>query len=125
IGETAFAEVIWTEASRTDAGDWVGTGTIGQWRHWPEEAEWVVPIPEWATGADVLVIVNPRTQGLLYGNLQLDIGGEFIGIPTIYDIYNQSGGVTRETIIVSGTYVIPPTVRGTRATMKLMAQPLE
>src|SRR5690606_22658368 len=122
IGETAFAEVIWTEASHAHSGDWIGTGSIGVWQDWPEEAEWQVPIPEWATGGDVLVILNPKCTGDLFGNLQLDIGGQMIGIPTVYDI-DVGSGVVRESIIVSGTYVIPANIRGTVATMKLRAQP--
>src|SRR5690606_31486145 len=116
IGEDFFAEVIWTEASILDTETVAGTGT--SFTNWPNKV-WQVPIPEWVTGAVALVLFNPKlTDGNVWGEMKIDIGGADFGLPTTYD-FDFVGTNTLETMFISGTYVIPPEVRGTVANIRL------
>src|SRR5690606_25309561 len=104
IGENFFAEIIWTEAS-------VVTGnsnlTSGSFTKFPSTIPtWNVPIPEWATGADVICMVNPRISGYAYGEMRMAIGSSQIAVPTTFD-FDADSGVERPVFMVSGTYVIP------------------
>lgn len=127
IGEDAFAEIIWTEASYHFAGsDYTFYSDSTSFTSWPAYADWDVPIPEWATGADVFVIFNPMLHDSdVWGEARLLIGGEPFGSnPTVYDL-NHTGGNSRENILVSGTYVIPPEIRGTKTNVKLQFKSLD
>src|SRR5690606_7811670 len=121
IGENFFAEIIWTEASVVNGSSNL---TSGSFVKFPANIPtWQVPIPDWATGADVICMVNPRIDGYAFGEMRMAIGNNAIAVPTTFDY--DTTGVDRPVFMVSGTYVIPENVRGTVANIELQARTLQ
>jgi hypothetical protein len=119
-----IAEQLWTEASKTTvtADDLPSTQTT--FVNWPDAANWTVPIPAWAQGADVLVIVcNPEQHdGHVWGETRLNIGGN-VGVPSTFDMDAISTTApNRLPVFTSGTYEIPASARGKLVNVKLEAR---
>lgn len=110
------AEKLWTESSRCMANSQL-QGT--NFRTWPTEANWQVPVPSWATGCDVFVQLNPAMHGAAWGDLQLVIDG-VDGVATQFDDDIIAGGGGQRTLLyVSGTQAINPGSRGRTVNVRL------
>lgn len=107
------ASKLWTEASRCLSNSQL-LASDSSFKRWPVEADWRVPIPAYATGADVFIMFQPAMHGNVWGEARLVIDGSS-GVPTHFDDNMQvlsTGGGQRTPIMISGTYPIPASARG-------------
>lgn len=97
------------------------------WWHFPAQADWIIPIPEWATGADVYFVVNNMRleYGGAIGEYRVNIdNGAVLTPPVVYDfIHNKpEPGWTRQQMVAAGTVAIPAALRGKAKRFKAEAK---
>jgi hypothetical protein len=106
--------------------------TENTWKNWPDQAQWNVQIPAWATGAvlswtlhGVRVERNSTTvDGSTYGQTRLRIGGaeQQVTQGASYDIVtDKSISVDRYTIGGGDTRSIPASIRGQTHQIRIQA----
>src|SRR5690606_51810 len=94
----------------------------GTYKFWPPEADWTLPVPEWATGAEVWIDADCQSRdGDVWGDAVLAINGQTVSAPVQFDI-NYTGNPANETVKFRGTIAIPPELRGTRARFQMRAR---
>lgn len=99
--------------------------TVSSYIDWPADAQWSVPVPTWATGADIILDFNPKALGYVWGYARLVING-VAGNPTGFDDQRaESTGRYRTNIKVGGTYGIPASARGKVVTFKVQMRQRE
>lgn len=99
-------------------------GTIGSWRDWPSSASWIVPIPKWATRADVfLCLYSVRLNEDVAGSTRMNIDGTLFTNNVDFDV-NYTGGPGPENVsmIAAGTVSIPSSMRGKNKKFKMQAR---
>jgi hypothetical protein len=95
-----------------------GTDTIsstGAWTDWPDDASWNVPIPSWATKAEVfLQITGIRQEDAgIWGNARVQIDGGTASTTSVaFDFTDDETGFTRHTMIAASTVAVPSSIRG-------------
>jgi hypothetical protein len=93
---------------------------------WPSEVNFSVPIPAWATTADMFVAVNPEIDGNVYGDLRMTLDGNPVDAPPVIYNYNYARTVGPEqyTTIVAGNITIPSSVAGKTVPLRMQARSL-
>lgn len=84
------------------------------WRNWPSAADWLIPVPPWATGADVyLTLGGIRQSGGTWGALRVQFDNSIETVPVVYDLTSdyEITGWTRHTLIAASTISIPSSKR--------------
>ncbi len=102
--------------THSGASQSIGPATTS-WVAFPAQANWDIPIPSWACGADVFVnLVNARlqTKGAI-GEYRVNIGdGAITTVPTTFDLAHTATipGWERHPIVAAGSVQIPSSMRG-------------
>lgn len=113
-------EKLWTDAKANVEDCPVLTNSYtGSWVNWPAPADWIIPVPSWATGADVLLIfANLEYDNDIWGDARVQItnGGStniYMG-SSMYDVnYHGGPGPERIPIVLAGTMgPFPAAIRG-------------
>jgi hypothetical protein len=97
-------------------------GTPGPWNNWPSAANWLVPIPWWANGVDVLVMMNNvRFDEDVWGQMRINLdNGSSVSGNQEYDVnYHGGPGPERMPFILSATIAIPASIRGKMKRIKV------
>lgn len=99
-------------------------GTIGAWRDWPVSASWIVPVPKWATKAEVFFVAYMvQTAANVAGSTRVNIDNGAIFSPNVDIDYNySSGGPDGMTIVAAGAVNIPSAQRGKNCKFKVQAR---
>lgn len=89
----------------------------GTWIHFPTQADWNIPIPSWACGADILFsVANVRLEfGGATGDYRININNGTLYTPIApYDLAHAEiiPGWERHPIFAAGTVLIPSNLRG-------------
>lgn len=85
------------------------------WQVWPDDATWNVPIPSWATHAEVfLQLTGIRQENAgIWGNCRVQIdGGVATTTPVAFDFTDDETGFTRHTLLAASTVQLPASLRG-------------
>lgn len=87
------------------------------WWNFPSAADWLIPIPTWATGADVYFqVANIRLElGGAIGEYRVNIDNNAVTTtPVVYDFLHNKPepGWTRQQLVAAGTVAIPASMRG-------------
>lgn len=94
--------------------------------NYPPSAQWQVPIPAWATGMDINVLLNPKITNHVWGEMRLTVQDDAAvgSVPTEYDVNFPTGapGPLRQVFMIGGTESLSPTVRGKIKTFRLQAR---
>jgi hypothetical protein len=93
---------------------------------WPADATWSVPIPSWATHAEVfLQLLGIRQEGAgTYGSLRVQIDGGTAATPAVTYDFTTDGtveGWRRDPMFAAGTVSIPTSIRGKSKTFRAQA----
>lgn len=118
-----IAQQYWTESTPIGNGDeLLSTETV--FTDFPNQATWQVPVPVWAKGMDVNVLLNPTVTDDVIGEFRLVVQGEPTGaIPTVFNVNMPTGiGNIRDVMMVGGTESLKPSWCGRVSTMKLQAR---
>lgn len=93
---------------------------------WPTEVNFTVPVPAWATTADMLVLVNPEIDGNVYGDLRMTLDGVAVDAPPLIYNYNYARTIGPEQYVtmVAGSITIPPAVAGRSVPLRMQARSL-
>jgi len=128
-----IAQQYWTESTPcTDSYQMPSTQT--SYVNFPDDANWQVPVPDWATGFDVNVVLNPQATNHLTGEMRLVINNGGITndacgiIPAMYDHNFKTdpvGGPERFLHLVGGTGSLQKAHRGKVVNMRLQARSLD
>lgn len=99
----------------------------GTWIHFPTQADWQIPVPSWACGADILFsVVNVRLEfGGATGDYRINIDNGAVFTPICsYDLAHAVAipGWERHPIVAAGTVALPAGVRGRTVRFKPEAQ---
>lgn len=128
---------IWADA-KTGTGTY-GSGSsvltptsIGTYRYWPSFADWIVPVPYWATGVDFFFILSsPQYAGNAWGDVRLEwktSSTTVTSIANMYDVNNapSPGNVfdVRMPHTIAQTLYIPKAMRGKCVRVRAQARPL-
>ncbi|MFF4606092.1 hypothetical protein ACFY12_25545 [Streptomyces sp. NPDC001339] len=91
----------------------------GQYHTWPTEARWMIPVPEWATKAIIVVTLAGLRLDFadVYGVMHL-ILGDVVGQGTVIDD-DQGKAIRRTTAVVADTLTVPAEYRGTNRSLFL------
>lgn len=126
---------IWADAK-------TGTGTYGSgsavlaptpinvYTYWPSFADWVVPVPKWATGVDFFYTLNsPQYAGNAWGETRLEwkiIGTTVTSNSNMYDVNNSPSNVydVRMPHTMAQSLYIPKAMRGKCVRVRAQARPL-
>lgn len=97
------------------------------WYNWPDAADWLVQVPEWATSADIVLTVSGLRQedGGLWGQLRVQIDNGAATTPGVYYDFTSDGeitGWTGHTMVAAGKVSIPSSVRGKVKRFRAQAQ---
>lgn len=94
------------------------------WVDFPQQANWQVPVPEWARTVSVMATATPSSQTHVWAEFRLNINGAGLGIREV-DI-NRAGDtlahVYRGVIPYGGVYEVPSGARGRVVTVKMQAR---
>ena len=92
----------------------LGWGVPGPWYSFPSAANWLVPVPWWATGVDVLIMLNNmRFDEDIWGQMRINMCNIVMSGNQEYDVnYNGGPGPERMPFILSGTIAVPAELRG-------------
>lgn len=121
--ESFYTRVLPATASGTY--DDFAPGTIGQWRDWPFTAQWIIPIPKWATIMEVfLVLYSIQVGGSIAGTTRFNIDNGALFSPLVDIDFNYTGGPGPEvmTVVSGGRIAIPSSMRGLNKTFKMQAR---
>ena len=92
------------------------SGSVGAWRDWPLTASWIVPVPRWATKAEIWFTaygVQVFANHYSSARVNIDNGAVFTPIVTIdYNYSFTSGGPDGLTVVAGGAVTIPSAQRG-------------
>lgn len=124
--------------AHSTTGFWTGTAhqatlsTLAsdqqEWTDWPSAAQWDVPVPDWATEADVTFTLNPGVvDGDVWGELRADLGGIVTG-PSMFDVNYEAdvGGHPEQAVMIVGASVeIPAALRGEVVPVRLQGRMLD
>jgi hypothetical protein len=99
-------------------------GTLGAWRDWPVSASWIVPVPKWATKAEVFFVAySVQTAANVAGSTRINIDNGVIFTPNVDIDYNYSaGGPDTMTVVAAGAVTIPTAQRGKNCKFKVQAR---
>jgi hypothetical protein len=103
--------------------------SIGTYRYWPDFADWVVPVPRWATGVDFLFLLSSlQYPGNAWGEIRLEWktgSTTVVSNANMYDVNNSgSPGDVRMPHTVAQTLYIPKAMRGKCVRVRAQARPL-
>jgi hypothetical protein len=118
-----IAQQYWTESTPVGNNTQILSSETN-WKDFPDDVEWQVPIPAWAVGVDINVILNPAlTLGDFIGDMRLNFGGDVVNsVPTNFN-ENLDGQTRYRTILmIGGTEYLDPSIRGKVVTVKLQAR---
>lgn len=91
------------------------------YKKFPNDITWKVPVPSWAKGMDVLLIVNPQCDGHVWGDARLVVEGVPTAVaPTPFDINYVNGtqpGPINSPVFIFGTQPVVPAWCGTTKSM--------
>lgn len=118
----------WTESTPIDqSGNFPSTQK--NWTNWPEKASWPIPVPPWAMGFDLNVILNPEVDGNVWGEMRPVINNGSIQndpcgiIPSEYDFNYKGGpGPERNLHMIGGTGTLQPAHRGKVVNFRLQTR---
>ena len=117
VAQEVFYDIRNETQERDD--DRVDDDTHGQsgWVSWPEDADWNVPVPSWATHAEIILqLLGIRQEGEgTYGQLRVQVNnGTLTTAPVTYDFTTdgQVEGWRRDPMFAVGSEYIPSSLRG-------------
>lgn len=129
------SQSVWV-SSKQGAGRYGGSGSsiltptpVNTWRYWPTFADWIVPIPTWATGMDIFFQLNqPQFPGSAWGEFRLEIdNGALFTNAYMYDV-NNSGAAgpcdLRQSMALAQSISIPSGMRGKAKRIRMQAHSL-
>lgn len=98
-------------------GDDFDPSGLGTWSNWPAAADWVIPVPPWATSADVVLTLSGIRQekGGTWGRLRVSVdNGAATTTPVEWDFTTDEEvvGWTRHTLLAASTVSLPSSIRG-------------
>lgn len=91
---------------------------------WPSQANWQVPVPEWARKVAVMMTGTPASRSSAWGEIRLNFDGVALS-PREFDINNAPDGsinVYRANLHYGGVYTVPESARGDVVTVKVQAK---
>jgi hypothetical protein len=91
---------------------------------WPSQANWQVPVPEWARKVSVMMTGTPASAAHAWGEIRLNFAGTALS-PREFDINNAPDGavnVYRANLHYGGVYTVPEAARGDVVTVKVQAK---
>ncbi|UQA93693.1 hypothetical protein [Streptomyces halobius] len=93
-----------------------------QWHAWPAEARWMIPVPDWATKAIIVVTLAGLRLDFadVFGVMQIVLGKAESQSTVIDD--DQGKGIRRTTAVVADTLTLPAEYRGTSQPLFLRAR---
>ena len=95
------------------------------WLSWPEDADWNVPVPSWATNAEIalqLLGILQEGEGT-YGQLRVQINNGTVTTPPVTYDFTTDGeveGWRRDPLFAVGSVYVPSSLRG--KTIRFRAQ---
>lgn len=124
----AIAYPFWLDIKNetSTSGDDIITDSAVGWVDWPADASWNVPIPSWATHAEVylqLLGVRQEEAGT-YGSLRVQINGGTVATAAVTYDFTTDGtveGWRRDPMFAAGTVNIPSSIRGTTKVFRCQA----
>lgn len=118
-----IAQQYWTESTPIADGDQL-LKTEVVFTNFPNLASWQVPVPAWAQGMDINIILNPEIDGSVVGEFRLTVAGDPANsVPTDYNFnYTGGPGPERHVIMIGGTESLGANVRGKIVNMRLQAR---
>lgn len=100
---------------------------VNVWKNWPLVANWVVPIPSWATSADIFFqISSAQYPENAHGEARININSDAVVTPAFqYDVNDETGpGDQRYPITVASTVSLGSSLRGKNIRFKAQARSL-
>lgn len=118
-----IAQQYWTESTPIGNNSQLLHSELS-WKDFPSGLSWQVPIPEWAQGVDINVLLNPAlTQGNIVGEFRLNFGPDIVNsVPTDFNENLDNGVRTRPILMIGGTETLTSSVRGKVVPLKLQAR---
>lgn len=118
IAQPIFFDIInETSSGDDDTIDDDSDGSSG-WLNWPEDATWTVPVPSWATSAEVfmqLLGIRQEHEGT-YGELRVQINNGSVPFPSVTYDFTTDGEVNegwrRDPMFTAASVSIPSSLRG-------------
>jgi hypothetical protein len=113
-----------------------GSGTrTSAWVSWPAPANWQVPVPPWATEAQIYFQVNPELFNNTWGEMRVNFNGRFTA-STVFDVnfpmfsgtnicFFTNGGGLRGSYVVGGRITVASSERGTTVPVKIEARTID
>jgi hypothetical protein len=112
-----------------------GSGArFSSWLSWPAGASWQVPVPTWATEAQLYYQVNPQISDNTWGTMRFNFNGRFTpevtfdvnyplisGASLIRCVYTNGGG-ERPLYVVGGKVSVSAAERGTIIPIRVEAR---
>lgn len=133
LGEAvdSLAQRSWTSvqalADPNPGGTLLHTNTT--YRTWPDEADWDVPIPSWATAADIEITLSPAlANGDFWGDLRVGLGSsgtQYVTLGSAIDANYEADVWTKPMVIqliAGGRVNVPSSMRGTVQRLFLQAK---
>lgn len=111
VVEKAFFDVRNHSVDQT-----IGPSVMGSFAHFPTQCDWIIPIPPWATGADVYFQLNNVEifSQNVRGQYRVSIdNGAATTVANVYDInLAPDADYERHQLIAASTVAIPAAMRG-------------
>lgn len=114
----------------------LGGGTrTSAWVNWPGPANWQVPVPTWATEAQLYFQVNPGINNNTWGEMRFNFNGRFTPV-TSFDVnfpmlsgtnicFMTNGGPMRASYVVGGRVAVAASERGIAVPVKVEARTID
>jgi hypothetical protein len=118
-----IAYQYWTESTPLSTFDQLSNNDT-TWKDFPQEANWDVPVPHWAKGMDVNIIMNPWVTDDIEGEFRLKVAGETTNaIPTDFKVTVPSGiSGLHSTIMCGATESLNQSWCGSVVNMRMQAR---
>lgn len=118
-----IAYPIWSESTPIGNNSEHLSSQTG-WHDFPSGISWPVPVPSWAEGVDIHVLLNPAVRiGWCKGETRLVFTGDtsLNSIPCDWN-FNFPGDRIIGTIMVGGTELLSPGIRGKTVNVKIQCR---
>ena len=109
-------DFLWTKIlNGPTTADTFAPGTVGSWRDYPATANYLIPIPKWASRMDVMwVAYTCRTSEDIWGACRMNVDSGALFTPDVVFDVNYTGGPGPEQfcLVAAGSLAIPSSMRG-------------
>lgn len=117
-----IAQEVFARSTKCNANDTLKDNETS-WKDWPQQANWQVPVPEWARTVSVMMTGTPASRSHVWAEIRLNIDGTALS-PREVDLNlaeDTAINVYRAVIPYGGVYTVPQAARGRVVTVKVQA----